>query len=497
MLLSDVLYISKNFKNNTLTLNESLKSSIIQRLLKPFEYSNDSLQPMTYSSWRKRYVTTDDAPTFLDVVYNYKRLIRDGALTLDLCDTIEGRESVINTKYKKKSPVQLYNRRKENGFISTLTTLLQDKVDHNIGLSDITDEHIIEISPEDAKKKIYKTGLQFWCDYHENLRAVTIDNTIVMYIEVKSKFGQWQEVNPAYHEKTDISNFNNNEALEEFVSKAFKPINTYVICTNTKEIKEYIKTNNIKGLQGISSITHVYAVNTEGMKVSDTTEKLKSRKEYRDYLNSLYNLAKKNIERYKNIIKVRKSQGVDSKIIQDVQNLLANCMNTIIQLQDNAMNNFDVLLNLNCNRYDDSLEIDYNSYDLFAEIKKLLNYNENMWYSGSYKRGRAKIGYTKYRIKTGYDYFVIFNAYINLCIEKCKTVIDSYDLFKEENDKLNKDLDVITDKLHILKLRYNSLKDCACSKSHILRDAKDYINNHTDIDIENILKPVQSFNFSL
>lgn len=494
MLLSDVLYISKKFKNNTLTLNESLKSSIIQRILKPFEYSNDSLQPMKYSSWKKRYVITGDAPTFLDVVCDYKRLIRDGSLTQDLCDTIEGRESVINTKYKKKSPVQLYNRRKENGFISLLTTLLQEKVDHNIGLSDINDDHIIEISPDEAKKKIYKNGLQFWCDYNENLRAITIDNTIVMYIEVTSKFGQWQEVNPAYHEKTDISNFTNNEAIEEFVSKAFKPINTYVICTNTKEIKEYIKTNNIKGLQGISSITHVYAVNTEGMKASDITEKIKSRKEYKDYLNSIYNLAKKNIERYKNIIKVRKNQGVDSKIIQDVQSLLTNCMNTIIQLQDNAMNNFDILLNLKCNNYED---IDYNSYDLFNEIKKLLNYNENMWYTGSYKSGRSKIGYTKYCIKTGYDYFVIFNAYINLCIEKCKNVIDSYDLFKEENNKSNKDLDVITDKLHMLKLRYNSLKECVDSKSNILRHAKEYINEYTNINIENILKPVQDFNFSL
>jgi len=59
---------------------------------------------------------------------------------------------------------------------------IKNKSTHKIGLSDITDSELITISPIDAKKKIYKTGLQFWVDYDNNLRAVVIDNTIILYI---------------------------------------------------------------------------------------------------------------------------------------------------------------------------------------------------------------------------------------------------------------------------------------------------------------------------
>jgi len=37
--------------------------------------------------------------------------------------------------------------------------MLKAKADHNLGISDITDTQLLTITPEEAKKKIYKTGI--------------------------------------------------------------------------------------------------------------------------------------------------------------------------------------------------------------------------------------------------------------------------------------------------------------------------------------------------
>ena len=77
-----------------------------------------------------------------------------------MCDTVKGRQSVIKCTYTKKYKTKQWDGSYiDNTIIGIINRMLKAKAEHNSGISDITDTQLLTITPEDAKKKIYKTGI--------------------------------------------------------------------------------------------------------------------------------------------------------------------------------------------------------------------------------------------------------------------------------------------------------------------------------------------------
>lgn len=493
MLLSEVLYIAKNI-NKYKSLNEALKSNILSDILHKFDYSNVTIEPDNknfYSNYR------DMGVSFFDVKYEYQRLAGRNQLTPEMCDTAEGRQKILNCDYKKKKRTKQWDGTYcNNGIIYYIIQAVKNKSGHNIGLSDITDSDLITISPTDAKKKIYKTGLQFWLDYDNNLRSVVIDNTIILYIKQINQYNSWLKVNPDYHEKTDFSTFadnRNDESLENFINKAFIKIPVYDIYTSNVDIKKELGANNVKSLQNVPGITKVYVVNQIGMNNSDITEKLKSRKDYKIFLESQINLNKKNIERYQKELKVRRSQGVDSKIINKIYDFLDVCMDTTIALQD--LDN-DVLTNKSENdfigdTYWHSAPLDYQYSGMLKRI-----YPENNFYDSKVRNmyGRGTHMETQWSFKSIGDCLVVANLKVEKCIEYAQSIIDRYDKYNEIKDKADTNQDTILYELNLLKSNYKSLRDFISYNSSVYNEIRRQLDK-ANIDIDKVMSKIDNFNF--
>lgn len=493
MLLSEVLYIAKNI-NKYKSLNESLKSNILSDILHKFDNSNVTIGPYN-KNYYKGY--QDKGVSFFDVKYEYQRLAERNQLTQEMCDTVEGRQKIINCDYKKKKRQKQWDGTYyNNGIIYYIIQTVKNKSGHNIGLPDITDSDLITISPADAKKKIYKTGLQFWLDYDNNLRAVVIDNTIILYIKQFNQYNSWLKPNPDYHEKTDFSTFansRNDEPLEEFINKAFIKIPVYDIYTSNVDIKNELGANNVKSLQNVPGISKVYVVNPEGMNNSDITEKLKSRKDYKIFLESQTNLNKKNIERYQKLLKVRRSQGVESKIINKIYDFLDACMDTTIELQD--LDN-DVLTNKSADEfigdtYWHSAPVDY-MYS--AQLRKI--YPNSSFFNSKVRNlyGRGTHMETQWTFRSIGDCLVVANLKIQKCIEYAQSIIDRYDKYNEIKDKADTTQDTILYELNILKSNYKSLKDFISYNSSVYNEIRRQLDK-ANIDINKVMSKIDNFQF--
>ena len=493
MLLNEVLYIAKNI-NKYKSINESLKSNILSDILHKFDYSNITVEPVNKSYYRGY---TDKGVSFFDVKYEYQRLAERHQLTQDMCDTVEGRQNVINCEYKKKKRHKLWNGTYEdNGIIYMIMEAIKNKSTHKIGLSDITDSELITISPADAKKKIYKTGLQFWVDYDNNLRAVVIDNTIILYIQQLNQYNSWLKPNPNYHEKTDFSTFANNkndEQLENFINNAFIKIPVYNILTSNVELKKELGANNVKSLQNVPGLSKVYVVNTEGMENSDIEEKLKSRKDYKIFLESQIDLNKKNIERYKNELKLRRSQGIDSKIINKIYDFLDVCMDTTIDLQN--LDN-DVLTNKSesdfiGDTYWHSAPLDY----IYSSALKRI-YPDRSFFDSKVRNmyGRGTHMETNWSFNSIGDCLVVANIKIEKCIEYAQSIIDRYDRYNNIKDKADTSQDEILYELNILKSKYKELKDFLTYNSSVYSEIRRQLDK-ANIDIDKIMYKIDNFQF--
>lgn len=491
MLLSEVLYIAKNI-NKYKSLNESLKSNILADILHKFDYSNITIEPI-----RKGYYRNEQGVSFFDVKYTYQRLAERNQLTQEMCDTVEGRQKIIECDYKKKKRQKQWDGTYyNNGIIYYIMQTVKNKSGHNIGLSDITDSDLITISPADAKKKIYKTGLQFWLDYDNNLRAVVIDNTIILYIKQFNQYNSWLKPNPDYHEKTDFSTFSNSrndEPLEEFINKAFIKIPVYDIYTSNVDIKNELGANNVKSLQNVPGISKVYVVNPEGMSNSDITEKLKSRKDYKIFLESQTNLNKKNIERYQNQLKVRRSQGVDSRIINKIYDFLEVCMDTTIALQD--LDN-DVLTNKSENEfmgdsYWHTAPLDYMYSGLLKKI-----YPEGSFFDSKVRNlyGRGSHMETQWSFRSIGDCLVVANLKVEKCIEYAQSIIDAYDRYNEIKDKAETTQDNILHELSVLKDKYKVLRDFISYNSSVYNEIRRQLDK-ANIDIDKVMSKIDNFQF--
>ena len=496
MLLSEVLYIAKKLKNYK--LNEGLKSKTLRDLLRPFSYSNLTL----HSRYHHQRYSFDDMTrdqegiSFFDVTYAYKRAAKDGILTQELCDTVEGRTSLINRIYIKKKKRKIYGDRYENqGPIYDIIQKIKEQTGYNIGLSEIQDSQLIQVSPDDAKKKKYKSGLQFWVNYSDQLVAITIDNSIVLYITDKGDYGSWYEPNPNYKEKTDFSQFENNEdAIEEYVKKAFNKIPVYKILTKNTDIKEELGANNIKALQTKGYVYKVYVVNPDEMPSIDSTQKLNTRAEWRAYLQSQLNLAAKNIQRYKQQIKLNKASGDDSKIIKGVSKFADVCFDVLQKVQDFE---FDYLSKDSVDfHFEESyyISVELSGYKYQSALKKI---DDMKIYKSERKDSynpRHKYKVDMFSIESVADCFAIVNVYIDSIIQLVDQVVTRYNEYKKLLDKPDINNDQLLSSMSSLKYSYKSLlNQRVYSQDNVLMTALRKLKESKNIDLEKIIRSLKDF----
>lgn len=431
MLLSEVLEFAKELKH----INEAYKSQKLSDIFKKFDYSSLTLKPVYIDSTKASWRSASPLDTW-DVKYQYKDLAVHNLLTQELLDDPKKRDEHFNIKYVKKKP-NSYDR----PFIEELLSFIRSKTGYNIGISEIEDSHLEQISIEDAKKKPYKSRLQFWMGFDNELKAVCKDNIIITYIV---KEGTWLENNHDYKGPTNMGLFNKNIynyeddelIVKEFIKKAFKEIPVYKVYFSPKEIKDILGANNIKTLQNKSDVFRVFAVNAEGMEKSDYNEIAKNRLDYRQYLNSQMDLAQKNFNRYKNEIKLRKEQGIDSKVLITVDNAYNIIFDIYSDLQTFMM---PFISNISKYKfeytpYSESIQYNYKYQNLINIVPD----NIHKYHAGSKRNGYDVYEYYFYNIG---DAFIILNTYLEYLLktlEELTNIIDKINKLKQDT-KQNKD----------------------------------------------------------
>lgn len=492
MLLSEVLYIAKNLKH----INESLNSVTLSSLLHKFDRSNLTLSPCRDEGYMKR----NEGADFFYVVMKYDRLASKGKLTQEMCDTVEGRQSVIKCTYTKKQKTKQWDGSYiDNTIIGIINRMLKAKADHNLGISDITDTQLLTITPEEAKKKIYKTGIQFWVDYEDQLRAVTIDNKIILYITSANPYNSWLEPNKNYNEKTDITYFaTDSKKVEDFVNKAFTKIPVYDVLTSSSDIKKELGADNIKSLQKITAITKVYVVDPKYMDNIDITNKLNNRREYRDFVLSQTNLNKKNIERYRQILKVRKQESLDSKVIKNVNNFMDICFDVNMELQD--LDN-DILTN---KKFDEFKLVSYwnqvNCDGIYASmIRQTYGSDTSLLFTTRERRpyGRGYFDQLVFSFKSIADCLIILNLKVQRCIDLSISVIEQYQKYIDRKNKSDVSHEVIAQEIDSLKFRFTSLRTFVEQDySKVYQSAKELLEKNS-FNITNITDKIDNFKFNI
>ena len=492
MLLSEVLYIAKNLKH----INESLNSVTLSSLLRKFDRSNLTLSPLRDEG----YMTQREGADFFYVVMKYERLASNNKLTQEMCDTVKGRQSVIKCTYTKIQKTKHWNGSyTDNSIIGIINRVLKAKTDHNLGISDITDTQLLTITTDEAKKKIYKTGIQFWVDYEDQLRAVTIDNKIILYITSVNPYNSWLEPNKNYNEKTDITDFaTDSKKVEDFVNKAFTKIPVYNVLTSSSDIKKELGADNIKSLQKITAITKVYVVDPKYMDNIDITNKLNNRREYRDFLLSQTNLNKKNIDRYRQILKVRKQESLNSKVIKNVNNFMDICFDVNMELQD--LDN-DILTN---KKFDEFKLTSFwkqaycdNTYERM--IKQVYGNDTPMLITTRERNpyGRGYINNLIFSFRTIADCLIILNLKIQRCIDLSMAVLEQYQQYIDIKNKAGVSNETIVQEINSLKIRFTSLRNFVeQDNSRVYKSAKKHLEKN-GINITNITDKIDNFKFNI
>lgn len=428
MLLSEILYLAKNLK----PVNEAYKSKTIRDILKNLDRTSLNLNVEYIStegvSWR--HASPLD---FWDIRQKYKNLYREGDLKQELLDNPKLREVLFNIKYvPKKKPTNKYG---DYTFIVKLLKEIADKTGNHVGISEIKDSDLVNITPEEAKKKPYKSGLQFWFDYNDDLKAICKDNKIICLFVRK---GEWLESNPDYKGPTDMSLFKNNYSYEddqriykEFIDKAFRKIPVYELNYSNYDIKQELGANNIKTLQEKGHIFKVLAVNEEGQKNSDYNQIIEQRLDYKKYLNSQMNLAQKNYERRQNEIKIRKEQGVDNNVLQTIDEAYDTIFDIYSEMQTFMMT---YISNIEKYKINFTHYIDITNYYRWSGLKQIVPGNISDWNQGTQRRKNIR---TTFYIRNIGDAFITINYYLELLFNDLQDLtnrVNQLTKMKEDNE---------------------------------------------------------------
>lgn len=493
MLLSEVLYIAKNLKH----INESLSSVTLSSLLSKFDYSNLTVIPHKNIGYGR---IVKEGVDFFDVVGKYQRCAINKELTQEMCDTFDGRQYVIKCTYTKKQKIKQWDGSYEdNSIIGTIMSMLNVKTNHNIGISDITDTQLLTITTDEAKKKIYKTGIQFWVDYEDQLRAVTIDNKIILYIKSINPYDSWLTPNKNYNQKTDITDFAlNSQKVEDFVNKAFTKIPVYHVLTYSSDIKKELGADNIKSLQKITDITKVYVVDPKYMENINITNKLNNRREYRQFLCSQTDLNKKNIERYRQILKVRKQESINSKIIKNVNDIMDICFDVNMELQD--LDN-DIITNKKFDEFKSKTFMTQTKCDsIYANmIRNAYGQDTSMLFTVKVNNpyGRGYVNELTFYFKSIADGLIILNLKIKRCIDLSISVIEQYQKYIDSKNKADISNDTLVSEIDSLKYRFSTLRNfIENDTSPVYKFVKRFLLKN-DIDITKITDKIDNFKFNI
>lgn len=451
MRLNEVLNIAKSLTK----LNESIKSKTLTDMFTEINNSNQFYK-LDKNTAKNRWETSLE---YYDIIRRYQDLLSNGELTIDMLDDPKKRKEIFPEEYIRKDKIKSkYNDNKN--FIQIVLKEIEVKTGNHIGISEINDNNLEKIFPENAKKKIYKSKLQFWISYDNKLKAIVKDNTIICYISY-DKYDTWYTVNPEYKgpSNIDINLFNKsyldislNNEFKNFINNAFNKLEKITVTYLDNELKNNYNLNNVKKLQENGGISFIYVVNDEGMKNIDYNEIHKSRLEYKKFLDDYIHMELTNINRYNNIIKIRNSENTSSKFINYADNLLNICEDIFITLQSECLNYIT----------NDNLNIDCNYIPTFRysyEYVKLKELSPNLIQDTEPWKKRESTKTYNIKLQSIGDCFFIICIYIENLINKIYnfyTQLEKLDKLKQEENKNNND---IIWQLDNIKILYKNLID--------------------------------------
>ena len=225
----------------------------------------------------------------------------------------------------------------------------------------------------------------------------------------------------------------------------------------------------------------------------DTTNKLLSRREWKQFLQSQLDIAKNNIDRYKKQIEVNKISGDDSKIINSVYAFSDICFDVLLNLQDFE---FDYLNN---ESKDFRFEHAYYTSIVLSNTKYVepLKQIDSLKIFKSERRGvntRYKYNVNIFSIESVADCFAVINVYINFLIKNVNTIIQYYNDYKKIMSKPEIDNSGLISQMRYLKSAYTDLvKARIYTNDTVLMDTLDLLKECKHIDMTKILNPLIKF----
>lgn len=505
MLLSEILKLA-NLINNP--VNEAYKSSELQKLLDMFSRSSIMLTSEYNKTERLRYLF--DGLDFDMIINFYKELIQSGNATQEDFDDPDVRENHFDIKYKKAftNPIE---RRK----LSPVRILTKQLQDHgcNVDISQLTDLDIEYVSTNDAKTKYkYRNGLLFWCDWNHQLRAVTYNNKIIMFIKYRVS---WYMNNKDYIGPTDLTaiyndNFIINEkALKEFIKKAYIEIPRISIITDPEDLKKECLTSLPK-LDKDYFIIYAYYVKLSALKKNDITKKLESRRDYAEFLREQYNITKEQIHQGKDFLEEvvkknlnihHKKQAKNKKVTTDRLDAISNVRTIIDLTYDNI---FQITEELHKAEIDylsnttDSKYVNYNfAYDSITLPKNIIPFFKKAMPDkilGPHYTDQLEEDFDTFKIHNIGDLFVIINVYVQYIVYRCGLLLECYNQTVKALETV-KDYAKTAQMLNDLKWQFDSYKDlCAgiLGNNSFYKRIGDIILSETGIDcnlIFNVFEP--------
>lgn len=496
MLLSEVIQIAKHIKQYT-PINEAYNANIIRQIVNPVNrYSILDIQS------KSGYM--DVVKDGNDLIWAYKRKYRNVPEMLDdYFNKPEGRDAVLNQRIFKYKV----------SFINTINNRLKDQCDMQIDIANISDDQIEIIDDITlAKKKPYKSCLQFWVNNDTNqLIAITCQNKIIcvckqyksdMYsipLNNKNFVGHYtQEECKQMLDEVDERNYT---LFKEFYSKAFKLVNKVNIYDTDKDIKKELNTIalSINKLleyfqeQQIYNI-RIYAVNSEGMEQNNITEKMNLREEYKKYLIMEKRFLHDQQERYRNYVKEQKGKQLKNKTENKVKQFLELCLdayNECIQLQVQFLTKSPDDLKIPDNRYGIYMKV--NNYSAQSYFYNFIYdaYHNNSLSQTLYNKflyvSRKSREYQSFEIKNKIDLLIFLSVAIQFCIAKLTTISNLY-IEIDNTDDNNKIVKLISD----VKIAINSID--VIKNSNIFPDVYNYAQKSNITSILKYITNIQQFN---
>ena len=493
MLLSDVLYIAKNINNKA--LNEAYSSSILKNVLRSIEQS----------CYLKGAYRRDNGklyqwgiPDKFDIKNSYKDLEKNGMLTQECFDDPEEREKILNTVIKECN---------DGPIIEKFNKALHD-YGLNLNLAKMTDNDFTKqwfLTKEEKEARI-KKQLMFWFNYDDDFVALSYGRDIIVFNKIKSL--SWYKVNYNYTGPTNIDEvMSSDENIYEFINQAYIPVRNYNLhYYSTSNKFRFIKHEGgtLDNLLNNHGVCYAYVLDRKKERnVYDMTDKMKLRKEYKEYLETQVVTAeqiKADYEKRVKVLKLTRNTSDDIAVkLDDMYNDLFDC------LQDLQRYELDYLSSIDEKTFSavigESLFFDRHVMDYFDEIQKHNKSFEVQKYGVPNRLSLYRAdAFRKVYIKNIGDLFSIVNAYImyvlHLCDVNMERVISINNMTASKNpdckDQIIREISSLKSSYEDVLLRWvNTLY--AFDRWDDMIKVKEKLKNYTNIDLEEIFEPLKKY----